>query len=199
MNEVLRKIKRSGLIEFIYLSINTIYKRVESVIKILILNLRSYRVSYSVLLGKYSYFFQSTNNSIKIGKNSRIGFGVRLEAGFKGKILIGNDVLIHDYSFIYAHSNLYIGDNSMISPNVFITDFNHKFPHIKYKHLLKSPKGYDDRKVTIGSNVWIGANSIILPGVSIGNNAVVGAGSVVTKSIPENALAIGNPARIIKK
>ncbi len=199
MNEVLIKIKKSGLIEFIYLSINLIYKKLDSIIKILILNLRGYKVNYSVLLGKHSYFFQSTKNAIKIGKNSRIGFGVRLEAGFRGKILIGNNVLIHDYSFIYAHNNLNIGDNSMISPNVFITDFNHKFPHQKYKHLLKSPTGYDDKKVMIGSNVWIGANSIILPGVTIGNNAVVGAGSVVTKSVPENTVVIGNPARIIKK
>lgn len=199
MDEILVKTKKSGLIEFIYLSLTIFYNRIESIVKILILNLRSYKIDFSVLLGKHSYLFQSKKNSIKIGKNTRIGFGVRLEAGFDGRILIGNNVLIHDYSFIYAHGDLHIGDNTMISPNVFITDFNHKFPHDKYKHLLKSPKGYEFRKVTIGSSVWIGTHSIILPGINIGNNAVVGAGSVVTKSIPDNVVVIGNPARIVKK
>ena len=53
--------------------------------------------------------------------------------------------------------------------------------------------------ITIGNNVWIGGNATILPGVNIGDNSVIGAGSVVTKDIPSNVLAVGNPCRIIKK
>ena len=54
------------------------------------------------------------------------------------------------------------------------------------------------KPIHIGKNVWIGSNSTILPGVSIGDNAVIGAGSVVTKDIPENMMAVGHPARVIK-
>ena len=53
--------------------------------------------------------------------------------------------------------------------------------------------------VSIGNNVWIGGNVVILPGVSIGDNVVIGTGSVVTKSIPDNVIAAGNPCRIIRK
>ena len=53
--------------------------------------------------------------------------------------------------------------------------------------------------VTIGDNVWIGGNAVILPGVTIGNNAVIGAGSIVAKDIPDNVIATGNPCRIIRE
>ncbi|HEX7757448.1 MAG TPA: DapH/DapD/GlmU-related protein, partial [Niabella sp.] len=53
--------------------------------------------------------------------------------------------------------------------------------------------------VTIGNNVWVGGNATILPGVTIGDNCVIGAGSVVTKDIPANSLAVGNPARVIRQ
>lgn len=198
MKKIFKKIQKGGLIEFVYLSLAIIFIRTLSISKIIILKLRGYNINYTVLIEGSTYFFQSNKNSISVDRNSEIGFGVRLEAGFKGKIIIGKNVLINDYSIIYAHNDLKIGDNTMISPNVFITDFNHKFPHGKYKHLLNSEKGYTSRQVIIGSNVWIGAQSIILPGVNIGNNAVIGAGSVVTKSIPQNSIAVGNPAKIIK-
>ena len=54
-----------------------------------------------------------------------------------------------------------------------------------------------EEKVSIGDNVWIGANAIILPGVAIGNNCIIGAGSVVTKSFPSNCIIVGNPAKIL--
>lgn len=57
----------------------------------------------------------------------------------------------------------------------------------------------NNKPIIIGKNVWIGANSVILPGIEIGNNSSVGAGSIVTKNIPENVIAAGNPARIIKQ
>lgn len=199
MNKAYRKIKESGMFEFLFLTSSIFLKKISSTFKITILRLRGYRIDYSTLLGNHISFFQSKKNSISIGKNVFIGDGVRIKAGFSGKITIGNNVYIHDYSFIFAHEKLTIGDNTLISPQVFITDFNHKFPHSKYKRLIASEKGYLSKTVKIGKNVWIGAQSIILPGVNIGDDAVIGAGSVVTKSIPANSVAVGNPARIIKK
>lgn len=198
-NNVLNKIKNSGLIEFLYIAYSIFIRKLFSFIKIFFLRLRGYDIDYSVNLGRNVVFFQSVKNSIKIDKNSHIADGARLKAGFDGKIIIGKNVYIHDYSFIYAHDNLKIGDNTMISPNVFITDFDHKYPHSRFKNNLDSKNSYIDKETKIGSNVWIGANSIILKGVIVGDNSIIGAGSVVTKSIPRNSVAVGTPAKVVKK
>ena len=87
-----------------------------------------------------------------------------------------------------------IGDFVMIGPTVLITTVGHPL----------SPKGRKQRlakasPINIGSNVWIGGNAVILPGVTIGDNVVIGAGAVVTKDIPSNSVAMGVPARIVKE
>lgn len=199
MNKILRKIEKSGMFEFMYLLCSFFLKRIYSLFQIFTLRLRGYRIDYSASLGNRITFFQSNKNSIVIGRNVFIGDGTRIKAGFNGKIIIGDNVYIHDYSFIFAHKTLSIGDNTLISPQVFITDFNHKFPHSRYKHLIASEKGYVSKTINIGKNVWIGAQTIILPGVNIGNDAVVGAGSIVTRNIPAGVVALGNPARVVKK
>lgn len=88
---------------------------------------------------------------------------------------------------------VHIGDYVMIGPNTLITTVNHPL----------SAKGRRERQaqarpVTIGSDVWIGGNCVILPGVTIGNNVVVAAGAVVTKDVPDNCIVAGVPARKIK-
>ena len=87
-----------------------------------------------------------------------------------------------------------IGENAQIGPNVSIYTAGHPL------HPDSRNSGYEyGIPVTIGDNVWIGGNVCILPGVTVGNNAVIGAGSVVTKDIPDNALAAGNPCRVIRQ
>lgn len=86
-----------------------------------------------------------------------------------------------------------IGNNIMIGPNTLITTVGHPL----------SPKGRRShlgiaKPVTIGDDVWIGGNVTILPGVHIGNNVVVGAGAVVSHDIPDNSVAVGVPARVVK-
>lgn len=87
-----------------------------------------------------------------------------------------------------------IGDNVMIGPNTLITTVNHPLkPMGRREHLgIAKP-------VKIGSDVWIGGNVTILPGVTIGNNVVVGAGAIVTKDIPDNSLALGVPAKVVRQ
>ncbi len=87
-----------------------------------------------------------------------------------------------------------IGNNVMFGPSVHIYTVTHPIDpkeRLTYR-LFTSP-------VKIGNNVWIGGHSTILPGISIGNNSTIGAGSVVTKDIPDNVVAVGNPCNIIKK
>lgn len=86
-----------------------------------------------------------------------------------------------------------IGDNVLFAPNVTITAAGHPIhPDSRKKYEYGIP-------VTIGSNVWIGANVVICPGVTIGDGCVIGAGSVVTKDIPANTVAFGNPCRVYRQ
>lgn len=102
---------------------------------------------------------------------------------------------------VYANFNLtltddthiYIGDDVMIGPNVTITAATHPLhPALRRKGLQYN------KPVTIGAGAWIGAGSIILPGVTIGENAVIGAGSIVTKDVPAGVLAVGSPCRVVR-
>jgi len=87
-----------------------------------------------------------------------------------------------------------IGDNVMLAPNVAIYTAGHPI------HPESRNSGYEyGIGITIGSNVWIGGNSVINPGVTIGDNCVIGAGSVVTKDIPANVVAAGVPCRVIRE
>jgi len=87
-----------------------------------------------------------------------------------------------------------IGDNAQIAPNVSIYTAGHPV------HPDSRNSGYEyGIDISIGDNVWIGGNTCILPGVHIGNNVVIGAGSVVTKDIPDNVIAVGNPCRVIRE
>jgi len=87
-----------------------------------------------------------------------------------------------------------IGDNAQIAPNVSIYTAGHPV------HPDSRNSGYEyGIDISIGDNVWIGGNTCILPGVHIGNNVVIGAGSVVTKDIPDNMIAVGNPCRVIRE
>ena len=102
----------------------------------------------------------------------------------------------------YANVNLVIldgakvciGDNAFIAPNVGIYTAGHPLDAEQRNRGLEYA-----RPVTIGHDVWIGAGVNILPGVTIGDNTVIGAGSVVTKDIPSNVLAVGNPCRVVKE
>ena len=93
--------------------------------------------------------------------------------------------------YIQANNGIKIGKNFLCASGVKIISANHD-----YDNLMKSKK---DDPIIIGDNVWIGTGAIILPGVKLGDNCIVGAGSVVTKSFSENSIIAGNPAKLIKK
>ena len=109
---------------------------------------------------------------------------------------------VHFGDWVYANFNLtivddghvYVGDKVMFGPNVTIATANHPIePGLRDRMLQYN------NDVHIENNVWIGANTVIVPGVTIGENAVIGAGSVVTKDIPANVVAVGNPCRVLRE
>lgn len=109
-------------------------------------------------------------------------------------IELGNNVAINQGCNLYGDYGISIGDNTKLSPYVQLYSANYKYD----KDKIIGSQGTEGKRIVIGQNVWIGAGSIILAGVSIGNNCIVGAGSVVRKDIIENQLWGGNPAKFIK-
>lgn len=109
---------------------------------------------------------------------------------------------VHLGKFVFANfgttfvddGNIYIGDYVMIAPNVTIATAGHPI----YPPLREQMLQYN-ADVHIGRNVWIGAGSVICPGVTIGDNTVIGAGSIVVKDIPTNVVAVGNPCKVMRK
>ena len=106
----------------------------------------------------------------------------------------GNNVYANFHLTLIDDGHIYVGDNVMFAPNVTVATPGHPVdPDLRRKGLQFN------KDVHIGSNVWVGAGAVILPGVTIGENTVIGAGSVVTKDIPPNVVAAGNPCRVIRK
>lgn len=113
------------------------------------------------------------------------------------KIIIGNHVGISG-STINATTCITIGDNTIIGSGCLITDTDSHPILAAERNLPDWPQYTKSKPIVIGKNVFIGARSIVLKGVTIGDGAVVGAGSVVTKDVPANTIVAGNPARVIK-
>ena len=106
----------------------------------------------------------------------------------------GKNVFANFNLTIVDDTHVYVGDNVMFAPNVTIATATHPTsPNLR-------EKGYQYNKpVHIGKNCWLGAGAIILPGITIGDNTIIGAGSVVTKDLPANVIAVGNPCRILRE
>ena len=108
-------------------------------------------------------------------------------------IKIGKHSFVNEYVVLNARTNLTIGDYVHVSPGCIINTGG-----LNYKKTM-SERDHFEKPVTISDGVWLGSGSIIGPGVTIGENSVIGAGAVVTKDIPANSVAIGVPARVVKK
>lgn len=144
---------------------------------------------------------------IIIGDGFNSGPRFRLEAFdfadgevFTPEIIIGENVSISWNCHIGAINKIIIKDNVLIGSNVLITDHSHGTSSKEDLHLPPAKrKLYSKGPVIIEENVWIGENASILPGVTIGRNSIIGANSVVTKDIPPDTVAVGNPIRIVKQ
>lgn len=141
---------------------------------------------------------------ISIGTGTMIGPHVALSAGMvPGQrcitdpvVSIGDRCLIGRGSGIVGHLSIVIGDDVWTGHHVYITDHNHGYddPTLPISRQIQP-----ERPVSIGSGSWIGHGAVILPGARIGRNVVIGANSVVSGSIPDHSIAVGAPARVIKR
>lgn len=128
----------------------------------------------------------------KLGENFTIEPNFWCDYGYL--IEIGENFYANHGLTILDGAGVVFGDNVFIGPNCGFHTACHPIDYISRN------KGFEyAKKIIVGDNVWIGANVQVLAGVSIGDNAVIGAGSVVTKDIPSNTVAVGNPCRVIRK
>ena len=148
------------------------------------------------------------------GKCSKIHRSVRMDTPPYRKFSLGDysvvesyscinnavgDVIIGDYTRVGLHNTVIghvtIGNHVNLAQGITVTALNHNFTE---KDMRIDEQGVSTTPVTIGDDIWIGANAVILPGVTIGNHSVVAAGAVVTKDVPSHTLVAGVPAKIIK-
>ena len=154
---------------------------------------------------RYQPVLINGKGQVTFGENVKIGFQLSpnffsnyayIESRTKNSaIKINNNVWINNNFVAIAEIGIEIGENTLIGENVKIydSDFHNIHPNKRINHIAL--KG----KIHIGKNVFIGTNVTILKDINIGENSIIAAGSVVTRSIPENVIAGGIPARIIKK
>lgn len=147
------------------------------------------RISPNVVLELNSGAF------LELGKKVRIHSGSKIKVRNSAKCEIGNDVRMNYGCMVICRQEIHIGEGCEFGPNVLIYDHDHDF---RCAGGLKAGK-FKEEPVTIGKNVWIGANTIVLRGTKIGDNAVIGAGSIVKGQIPANAVLIQKRIEEVKQ
>ena len=169
-------------------------------------NIRADRIGPDMPFTYWNIFFRS--RMLKICKKKFLSFGsnsdVRPGVYVVGcsKIKLGDNVVLRPGTMIHADTatldvSLIIEDDVLIGSGVHIYVENHNFSD---PNKIIALQGHSNAQlVRLKRGCWIGANVIILPGVEIGENSVIGAGSVVTKSVPDFCVAVGNPAKVIKE
>ncbi len=128
------------------------------------------------------------------GNNFKIhSFASRCSIGIApgAKLIIKDHVFINNGCWIHSYNSINIGSNVKIGPYCILLSGD---GHLNDYGLEESPE-----EITLEDNVWLGARTTVLKGVKIGSNSIIGAGSVITKDIPSNCMAAGNPAKVLKK
>jgi acetyltransferase-like isoleucine patch superfamily enzyme len=163
------------------------------------------RIGPDIPFTHWRLHFKSTMSKLCKRKFYKFGNQAEFRAGAYAigcsNISIGNRVVIRPNTMFFAESetispSIIIEDDVMMGSGVHFYINNHRFD---LNHIPLIDQGYyEDQQIVLKKGCWLGANVIVLPGVTIGENTVVGAGAVVTKSIPARVVAAGNPAKIIK-
>lgn len=172
----------------------------------------SVRLLFSIFLSKICFpyarlvrfpFYVRREGNISIGKGFSANAGLVIDVyGKESKLEIGENVIANYRLHIGVCNFVSIGKNTLFGSDCLIMDHSHG----SYQGEDSSPPSTPPNKrklftnpINIGINCWLGDKVSILPGVSIGDGVVIGAGSIVTKNLPSNTIAVGNPAKVIKK
>lgn len=159
------------------------------------------RIGPDMPFSHWKLHFKSSMLKLCKGKFKYFGEGADFRAGAYAihcsNISIGKNVVVRPLTMMFADefAQITLEDNVMMGAGVHFYVNNHKFDR---RDIPLIDQGYYPSKdICVKDGAWIGANAVILPGVTIGKNAVVGAGSVVTKSVPDYSVAVGCPARVV--
>lgn len=174
-------------------------------IKRLIFWKNSDRIGPNIPTSHYKLFFKKSMRRLCTKKFNHFGENADFRPGAYAiacsKISIGKKVVIRPTTMLFAEpiyegGEIIIEDDVLIGSGVHIYTSNHKFDNLD---IPIAQQGYSVKKVCLKKGCWVGANVIILPGVTIGEHSVIGAGSIVTKDVPSFVFAAGNPTKIIRK
>ena len=188
MKSMLNTYGTKGLVKLVFYKLNTI-----------IFFSKSRLIRFPLIIRGKKY--------IDFGSGLTTGVGCRFEAYYnlksKKTLKIGKNVQINDYVHITAMSSVIIGDNVLMASKIYISDCTHGFyggsENDSSPNEIPTSRSYEVKHVVIENNVWLGEFVSVLPGVTIGEGSIIGANSVVNKSIPPNCIAVGSPARIVKR
>ncbi len=171
-----------------------LYQSVQSRIRQFVFRCVGMRISGTGWMGAIEW--PNRPYCVSLGKGAMLDHGITLLAtSDRAKIVIGDNVYINRHTILDVDELLEIGDETMIGPGCYLTDHDHAF--IKDTAPGAGPLIVEPTR--IGKRCWLGAHVTVLKGVTIGDGTVVGAGSVVTKSLPAGVVAVGVPAKIVRE
>lgn len=153
------------------------------------------RIGPRSVIGNHVEFHANGKGTLNIGSDARVLTGVVIRC-FNGKVELGSHVSLNPYCVIYGDGGVTIGNEVRIAAHTVVVAQNHNFDDLSQPIRLQ---GNRSTGIHIGNDVWIGANVTILDGAKIGDGCVIGAGSVVRGEIPPFSIAVGTPARVIRK
>jgi acetyltransferase-like isoleucine patch superfamily enzyme len=167
------------------------------------------RIGPDMLTTHWRLYFKSTMKALCRKKFQHFGDGADFRPGAYAeacsKIWIGNNVVIRPSTFLFADptnggGGIVIEEDVLIGPGVHFYTNNHEFLDVT-KPIIEQgyPPPISKDSIVVRCGSWIGAGAVILPGVTIGKNAVVGAGSIVTRDVPDFTVVAGNPARVLRR
>lgn len=154
-----------------------------------------YHVQAIVWMWFLKLFYRFGGARFIVGKHVTFRKGFSMMIGKNGEVNIGNNVFFNNYCSLNAIERIIIGDGTIFGENVKVYDHNHCYqdPNVPIK-----AQGFTSAPVNIGKHCWIASNVVILKGVTIGDNCVIGAGCVIYKDVPEESVMINKQELVIK-
>ncbi len=150
----------------------------------------------ALLMMFYRVAYRCGGGKIKVGKRFtfRRGFSLMIDRG--GEVIIGDNVFFNNYCSLNANERIVIGDGTIFGENVRVYDHNHCY---RNTNVPIKEQGFSSAPVSIGKHCWLASNVVILKGVTIGDNCVIGAGCVIHKDVPENTVVVNKQELVYKR